>query len=133
MANNTIQLEEGKYTISLQALKKDADEASAMADYLSQVAIVTKYEQHITLTLLFQSEKTITGFQIVENDGEHLEAIEKHVDKEMERRAEAFQLSNLPVELPVRVQYEVQHEGKIFAGDEALRLVFDESSIAKTE
>src|SRR5699024_11134309 len=128
-----IEMKNGKYTIQLQALKKDEDEPSAMADYLSQVAIVTKHEDHVTLTLLFQSEKTITGFQIQQADGELIEAIEKHVDPEMERRAEAFSLPNLPASLPVRVQYEVEHEGKSFKGDEMLRLVFSHDSLEKAE
>src|SRR5699024_4757106 len=82
MEKDTVQMENGKYTIQLQALKKDTDEPSVMADYLSQVAIVTKHDDHVTMTLLFQSEKTITGFQVQEEDGELIEAIEKHVDPE---------------------------------------------------
>lgn len=128
-----ITLDEGKYSIQFQAFKKDTDEASVMADYLSQVAVVTKQDDFLALSLLFQSEQTITGFQIDRGDGEFVEAIEKHVDKEMERRSEAFELITLGKEIPVRVQYEVAHEGKAFKGDEMFRLVFDEDSLEKVD
>lgn len=126
-----IQLDNGKYSISLRALKIDEDEPSAMANYLSQVAIVTKQDNFLTLSLLFQSEQTITGFQVKRQDGEFVEAIEKQINEEMERRSEAFELDILPVNLHVRVQYEVEHEGKSLKGDEALRLVFAEDSLEK--
>lgn len=128
-----ITLDNGKYAIQFQALKKDNDEPSVMADYLSQVAVVTKQDDFLALSLLFQSEQTITGFQIDRGDGEFVEAIEKHVDEEMERRSEAFALNTLHKHMPVRVQYEVAHEGKTFEGDEMLRLVFDEDSLKKVD
>lgn len=128
-----INLNNGKYAIHLQALKKDTDEASVMADYLSQVAVVTKQDDFLALSLLLQSEQTITGFQIDRGDGEFVEAIDKHVDEEMERRSEAFEINTLRKETPARVQYEVAHEGKTFKGDEMFRLVFDEDSLEKVE
>lgn len=131
MEQTMIQLDNGKYSISLRALKIDEDEPSAMANYLSQVAIVTKQDNFLTLSLLFQSEQTITGFQVKRQDGEFVEAIEKQINEEMERRSEAFELDILPVNLHVRVQYEVEHEGKSLKGDEALRLVFAEDSLEK--
>lgn len=133
MTSNMIHIEEGKYTIQLQAFKKAEDLPSAMSDYLSQVAIVTQYSDYLTLTLMFQSEQTITGFQIENEAGEFIEAVEKHVDAESERRAEAFELKALPYELPVRVQYEVEHDGRQFSGDEPLRLVFEKDSLKKLE
>lgn len=129
MEQKVIQIEEGKYAISLQALKKDENEISAMANYLSQMAVVTKEGKVFTLSLLLQSEKTITGLQVENEAGEFIEAIDRQVDHEMERRYEMFQLTCLPAILKARVQYEVEHEGKSFQGDELLRLSFDESSL----
>lgn len=133
MAETTIQLENGTYSIQLQTLKKDEDELSAMANYLSQVAVVTKQDDFLVLSLLFQSEQTITGFQVERQDGEFVEAIEKKIDEEMERRSEAFELDALPKNLFARVQYEVEHEGNTFKGDETLRLVFAEDSLEKVD
>lgn len=133
MVASTIQLENGRYSIQLQTLKKDEDELSAMANYLSQVAVVTKQDDLLVLSLLFQSEQTITGFQIERQDGEFIEAIEKQVDEEMERRSEAFELDALPKNLFARVQYEVEHEENTFKGDEILRLVFAEESLEKVD
>lgn len=133
MTQAIIPIEEGKYGIRLQTLKKDADEPSAMANYLSQMAIVTKQDELVTLSLLLQSEKTITGFQIENQAGEFVEAVEKQVDEEMERRFEMFTLTQLPAILRARVQYEVPHEGKVMKGDEVLRLSFFEDSLEKVE
>lgn len=126
-----IQIEKGKYAIGVQALKKDADEPSAMANYLSQMAIVTNQDDYFTLSLLLQSQKTITGFQIENGAGEFIEASDRQIDKEMDRRFEMFELENLLANLNARVQYEVEHEGKSFKGDEILRLSFIEDSLEK--
>ena len=133
MDQTIIHIEKGKYAIGLQALKKDADEPSAMANYLSQMAVVTKQDEFLTLSLLLQSQKTITGFQVENHTGEFIEAIDKQIDEEMDRRFEMFELENLPKNLKVRVQYEVEHEGKSFKGDEILRLSFNEESLEKVD
>lgn len=133
MSKTNIELENGTYTIHLQTLKKDAEEESAMANYLSQVAVITKDNTFLTIALLFQSEKTITGFQVERRPNEFVEAIDRHVNDEMERRSELFELDELPMNLRARVQYEVEHEGGTFKGDEVLRLSFDPSSIEKVE
>ncbi len=133
MDQKVINIEEGKYAIGVQTLQKDKDEPSAMANYLSQMAIVTKQDDFLTLSLLLQSQKTITGFQVENQTGELVEAIEKQVDEEMDRRFEMFQLDRFTSTLNVRVQYEVEHEGQNFKGDEALRLSFDEESLEKLD
>lgn len=133
MTHASIPIEEGKYGIRLQALKKDADEPSAMANYLSQMAIVTKQDDLLTLSLLLQSQQTITGFQVENQTGEFEEAIDQQVDEEMDRRFEMFSLRELPAILHARVQYEVEHEGKVMKGDEVLRLSFSEESLEKVE
>ena|SRR5699024_4645578 len=131
MDSNKINIAKGKYAIGVQTLKKDADEPSAMANYLSQVAIVTNEEDIFALSLLLQSQTTITGFQVENNQGEFMDAMEKQIDEEMDRRYEMFKLDYLPANLNVRVQYEVEHEGKSFEGDEELRLAFIEESLEK--
>lgn len=133
MTQKVIEIENGKYAIGLQALKKDADEPSAMSNYLSQMAVVTKQEELFTLSLLLQSQQTITGLQVENHVGEFIEAIEKQVDDEMDRRFEMFELESLPANLKIRVQYEVEHEGTSFKGDEVLRLSFNEESLEKID
>lgn len=129
MTQTVIEIEEGKYAIGVQTLQKNADEPSAMANYLSQTAIVTKQGDHLTLSLLLQGQKTITGFQVENQAGEFVEAIEKQVDEEMDRRFEMFEIDRLYSILNVRVQYELEHEGRNFKGDEELRLTFDKESL----
>lgn len=133
MSENIIQIEQGKYAIGLQALKKDADESSAMANYLSKMAVITKHDDLFTLSLLLQSQETITGFQIEDENGSFVEAIEKQVDASMDRRYEMFEVNVLPEVLRVRVQYEVEHEGKSFKGDEVLRLAFNKESLERLD
>src|SRR5699024_6839992 len=133
MDTTNIELENGTYTIHLQTLKKDAKEESAMANYLSQVAVITKDNTFLTITLLYKSKKTITRFQVERRPNEFLEAIDRHLNDEMERRSELFELDELPMNLRARFQYEVEHEGGTFKGDEVLRLSFDPSSIEKVE
>lgn len=131
MENAFIEVDKGKYALQLQALKQNADEPSAMANYLSKTAIVSKEDNTLTLSLLFQSEQTITGFQVENHAGELIEASQKQVNDETERRYELFELKSLPAILNVRVQYEVEHEGRSFTGDEMLRLVFDQATLEK--
>lgn len=133
MKQTDIDIEEGKYAIGVETLKQDIDEPSAMANYLSKMAIVTRQDNFLTLSLLLQNQKTITGFQVESQTGEWVEAIEKQVDDEMDRRFEMFELAHLTSIINVRVQYEVEHEGQSFEGDEALRLSFDEESLEKLE
>lgn len=133
MVQSIINLDEGKYAIGVQTLQKDAEEPSAMANYLSQMAIVTNQDGALTLSLLLQEQKTITGFQVENQTGELVEAIERQVDEEADRRFEMFELEHLSTILNVRVQYEIEHDGQNFKGDEALRLAFDEASIEKLD
>lgn len=124
-----IYLEEGKYAIQVQALKKEADKQSAMAGYLSESAIVTKQDDNIFVTFMLKDDKIIKKFQVSNESGEWVAAIDYEVNKETNTRFELFQLERLIPTLHVRVQYEVEHEGQIFQGDETLRLVFDEESL----
>lgn len=131
MDHSIINIENGKYAISLQALKKGEDEPSVMADYLSQRAILSKQDETYTLSLLFQSEQIITGFQIESSEGQFVDAVERQVDEEMERRYEMFQVHAVPTTLNARVQYEVDHEGSKFKGNELFKIVFAEETLEK--
>lgn len=128
-----IHVEQGKYAIGVEALKKDTDEASAMANYLSKMAIVTREGEFLSLSILLQSQQTITGFQIENHLGEYIEATDSQIDEEMDRRFEMFELETLPANLYAQVQYEVEHEGKSFKGDEILRLTFDQNTVEKID
>lgn len=128
-----IHVEQGKYAIGVEALKKDTDEASAMANYLSKMAIITKQEAFLSLSILLQSQQTITGFQIKNHLGEFIEAIDSQIDEKMDRRFEMFELKTLPANLYAQVQYEIEHEGKSFKGDEILKLTFDQNTLEKVD
>jgi heme-binding NEAT domain protein len=131
MEQSTIHIDEGKYVIDVQTLQKEKDEPSAMANYLSQSAIVTNQDGSLTLTVMIEGHETITGFQVENEAGELKEAAEIQVNEETNRRFEMFELDSLTSILYVRVQYEVDHDGRIFKGDEALRLSLDKESLEK--
>lgn len=128
-----IHVDNGKYTIDVLALKKDSDEPSAMASYLSKTAMVTNQDDSLFLTITLKKSNMITGFQIENQDGEKLEAIDKHVNEETDDRYELFQLDQLVTPLPARVQYEAEFEGQKIQGDEELRLVFNDQYMERQD
>ena len=128
-----MNLKKGKYAIPLQALKKDEDAPSAMADYLSNFAVVTKKDDKLTLSIVLYNQQVITGLQIENHEKIFTEAIAEQVNEEKNWRYEMFELNYLPSKLKARVQYEVEHEGKSFKGDEVLRLSFDTDNVEKID
>lgn len=128
-----IHVADGKYTIDVHALKKDSDEPSTMADYLSKTAMVTNKDDSIFLTIMLKKSNMITGFQIENQEGQQLEAIDKHVNEETRDRYELFQLDYLVSPLAVRVQYEAEFEGQKIRGDEELRLVFNKKYMERQD
>lgn len=127
--NEKINLNKGKYAIKVGALHKDKDEASVMASYLADTAIVT-CEDELIVTLMLKEDSIITGFQI----GNPLKAsITQQVNPETNSRFELFQLTDLYTFVDAQVQYKVEHEGKTINGDEALRLYFDAESLEAVE
>src|SRR5699024_6941745 len=77
--------------------------------------------------------QVITGLQIENHEKIFTEAIAEQVNEEKNWRYEMFELNYLPSNLNVRVQYEVEHEGKSFKGDEVLRLYFDTDNVEKID
>lgn len=128
-----IHIDEGKYAINVQALKKDTDEPSAMASYLSPLAIVTNQSGTVYLSIMFMDHKTIVGFQVENQAGEWTESIDQQVNEENNNRFEMFKLDRFISPLNVRVQYEIMHEGQKITGDEVLRLAFEEESLKSVE
>lgn len=129
MENEQITLDEGKYVVQVKAMKLDVDEPSAMAPYLSNNSIITNISGQYFLTLMILEEHIITGFQLKNNVNELKNCIERHRDETAKTRYEIFQLEEFRTIHEVQVQYEVDHEGKVFEGDEKLRLFFDANSI----
>lgn len=129
----TIHVNNGKYTIDVHALKKDSDDASAMASYLSKTAMVTNQDDSIFLTIVLKKSSMITGFQIENPDGDKLEAIDTRINEETNDRYELFQLDHLVSPLPVHVQYEVEWEGQKIKGDEELRLLFNDNYMKRQD
>src|SRR5699024_10547971 len=113
-----MNIEKGKYAIPLQALKKDEDAPSAMTDYISNYAVVTKKDNKFTLSIVLYNQQIITVLQIENHDKNFTEAIAEQVNEEKNWRYEMFELNYLPSKLKARVQYEVEYEGKSFKGDE---------------
>lgn len=128
-----ILVDEGKYVIHVQTLKMETDEPSAMANYLSESAIVTNEGGSLYVTFMLMDHQIVTGFQIEDEAGELIQAADKQVNEESNTRFEMFQLGQLPILLHIRVQYEVEHEGQTMKGDEALRLSFDENSLERVD
>ena len=91
-----INLEKGKYAIPLQALKKDEDAPSAMTDYLSNFAVVTKKDDKLTLSIILYNQQIITDLQIKNHEKAFTEAIEEQVNEEKNWRYEMFELNYLP-------------------------------------
>lgn len=133
MNQENINVDEGKYAIHVKTMKKDKDEDSAMAAYLSQVAIVNNQDNLLTVALLLQKQDIIVGFQIKNKSGEYIQAKDQQINHETEQRMEAFELTSLPTVLDARVQYEVTQKDGTFKGDESLRLVFAEDSLEKID
>ena len=130
---HTIQVNHGKYSIDVHAIKKDSDEASAMAGYLSKTAMVTNEDNSLFLTIVLKKSDMITGFQIENQDGQKFESIEKHVNEDTGERFELFQLDCLVSPLSAHVQYEAELEGQKIQGDEELRLVFNETYMERID
>lgn len=128
-----IQVDEGKYVITVKPVKMETDEPSAMANFLSESAIVTHEEGALFVTVMFMDHKVVTGFQIENGAGELIQATEEQVNEEGNTRFEMFKLDQLSPFLNVRVQYEIEHEGQQMKGDEALRLSFDEDSLERVD
>ena len=128
----TIKLEDGKYAVTVQALKKEADEPSAMEPYLGEVAIVTVAGGRTYLTFMLREQNIITNFQLLHGD-HPIERMNSQVNEELNNRYEIFELEELKATVIARVQYELTHEGREIKGDEQLRLVLDEESIQDLE
>lgn len=133
MESTDIQLEEGKYVIQVAAIKKNNEESSAMAPYLSNNSIATNESGTTFVTLMLVQEHIITGLQIKNEHGNYIECINSHKDEEASTRYEIFQLSNLQTIHEARVQYEIEHEGRLIKGDEELRLFFDATSLQNVD
>jgi len=128
-----ITLDDGKFLVNVQAIQQHSNETSAMQPYLSHHAILTKEKENIFLTLMIQEQKVITGLQVIDENREAITSFERQVDEENGIRYEIFQLPQLFTLMSIQVQYEVEHKGDTFTGDEPLRLYFDPESVQNVE
>jgi len=128
-----MSLQEGKYVIFVEAMKRDTDEKSAMAPYLGETAIVSKIEDELYITFMLTEQKIITGFQLSNDNDEFYEAIDTQVNEELDNRYEMFHIKELTDSIVARVQYKVTYEGRKIDGDEQLRLVLDPHSLKNVE
>ncbi len=125
-------LTEGKYTLNFKVLHKELDQASTMANYIADSAILTKGPDFLTITFMLIDNQTILGFQI-DSNGDWVEAINQKVKDEDNRRYELFELNDITELMTARVQYELGYEGRIIKGDEEVRLEFDIENLAPIE
>jgi len=123
---------EGKYILNFKVLHKELDQASTMANYIADSAILTKGPDFLTITLMLIDSQTVLGFQI-ENKGDWIEPINQKMDDEKNRRYELYELEEISEIMGARVQYELGYEGRIIKGDEELRLEFDLDNLEPIE
>ncbi|MBS4207897.1 NEAT domain-containing protein [Bacillus sp. FJAT-50079] len=121
-----IELANGDYTIELSALHATEDKPSGMASYLKESAFLSVKEGKTFLTLTLNKQATITGFQ-VENNGELIQPIKEVINEETNTREIEFELDELASIINARVQYTVGAH----AGDQPLRLSFNEGSLTE--
>ncbi|MEC2158882.1 NEAT domain-containing protein [Virgibacillus halodenitrificans] len=126
-----INVDEGTYAIKIQAMKKNEDEPSAMASFLSESAIIENQAGSLSLIITLLDAKTITGFQVKNQAGEEINAFDKRLNEEANTRDEVFKIDELTTSLGARVQYEAVYQGQKIQGDEELRLIFVEESLEK--
>lgn len=122
-------LEDGKYVIPVEAIKKDNDEPSAMAPFLDKNSLITKQSNFLFIALIIREEHVITGLQLKSEAGTWVEAKEKQTDQESNIRYEVFDIGTLHDVIEARVQYEVEQNGQTFSGDEKLRLKLDTTEL----
>src|SRR5690625_7354037 len=102
-----MSVQEVKYVLFVEAMKRYTDEISAMAPYLGETAIVYKIEDELYITFMLTEQKIITGFQLSNDNDEFYEAIATQVNEELDNRYEMFQIKELTDSIVARVQYEV--------------------------
>lgn len=133
MENKLIELQDGKYIVEVQAIKKDSSETSAMAPYLENNAIITKEAGQNFVTLVINEEEIVKGLQVKSGDRTFNDSINKQVNKDENIRYEIFHLEQIQTVLPARVQYKINHEGNIIEGDEELRLLINDETVQNVE
>lgn len=133
MGGKLIELNNGKYVVKVDSLKKLERVASAMAPYLGETCIVTKEDEKVFITLVIKEQQVVTHLQLLTDNEKWIDAIDKQIDNATNSRYEIFELGELYGEITARVIYEINHNGRLFKGDEQFRLSFDETSIQNVE
>src|SRR5699024_9822007 len=123
---------EGKYILNFKVLHKELDQASTMANYIADSAVLTKGADFLTITLMLIDSQTVLGFQI-ENKYDWIEPINEKMDDEKHRRYELYEIEENSEIMCSSVQYELGYEGRIIKGDEELRLEFDLDNLEPIE
>jgi len=131
--NKLIELNDGKYVVEVQAIKKDSTETSAMAPYLANNAIITKEAGQNFVTLVINEEEVVKGLQVKSSDNTFKNSINNQVNQDENVRYEIFHLEQIQTILPARVQYKINYEGNIIEGDEELRLFINDDTIQNVE
>ncbi|HLR59475.1 MAG TPA: NEAT domain-containing protein [Pseudogracilibacillus sp.] len=126
------ELTEGKYVINLDIWHSELNQASTMANYMANSAILTKGPDFLTITFMLTDSQTILGFQINQDD-EWLEPINEKVIDDENRRYVLFELNEVSQIMSGRVQYELGYEGRIVKGDEEVRLMFATDDLQEVE
>ncbi|GIN92387.1 hypothetical protein J22TS1_34380 [Siminovitchia terrae] len=117
-----IHLEDGNYTIDLEALHAKEDKPSGMARYIDQTASLAIKGGKTLLTLTLTDHKTVTGFQV-----EGKQPVKEEVDEVKNMRAVTYELDELTTMMNAQVQYTAGAHN----GDQPLRLAFNEDSVSE--
>ncbi len=117
-----IHLEDGNYTIDLEALHAKEDKPSGMARYIDQTASLAVKGGKTLLTLTLTDHKTVTGFQV-----EGKQPVKEEVNEADNTRAVTYELDQLTTMMNAQVQYTVGAHN----GDQPLRLAFNENSLSE--
>ncbi|MFS0645831.1 NEAT domain-containing protein [Siminovitchia sp. 179-K 8D1 HS] len=120
----TITLEDGNYTIDLEALHAKEDKPSGMARYIDKTASLAVKGGKTLLTLTLTDHKTVTGFQV-----EGKQPVKEEADETKNTRTVTYELDQLTTMMDARVQYTVGAHN----GDQPLRLQFNKDSITKAD
>ncbi|MFS0645304.1 NEAT domain-containing protein [Siminovitchia sp. 179-K 8D1 HS] len=119
-----IHLEDGNYTIDLEALHAKEDKPSGMARYIEKTASLAVKGGKTLLTLTLTDHKTVTGFQV-----EGKQPVTEDVNEAKNTRAVTYELDQLTTLMNAQVQYTAGAHN----GDQPLRLAFNEDSVTPAD
>lgn len=109
----SLDVEDGEYTIDVESLHAEKDEKSGAANFIGQQATLTVQEGKIALTI------TIPNNEMAEITGLQVKGKEPKIEKDDKAKYFTYELDELTTYIDAKVQYEVPSMG--MKGDEPFR------------